>query len=64
MIKGVCPNCGREYFGWALQNRAHQKCDVCGIELCVYDEELEGTVEGMLMKKIVVQQARNRLQLG
>ena len=30
MIKGICPKCGASYYGWALENPLHQKCEYCG----------------------------------
>ena len=46
MLKGVCPECGRVFHGWALQNPEHQHCEVCNVLLVIFDEEVEQTEEG------------------
>lgn len=38
MLKGICPKCGREYYGWALQNEQHHGCGQCGGRLHVVQE--------------------------
>jgi hypothetical protein len=32
-MKGKCPMCGAIYYGWALGNPSHQKCERCGNSL-------------------------------
>ena len=39
MPKGKCPRCGAEYTGWALSNPEHRKCDKCGADLVMTNEE-------------------------
>ena len=34
--KAICPKCGAEYVGWALEHKA-QYCEKCGTELEVKD---------------------------
>ncbi len=38
MLEGKCPNCGSCFYGWALKNPLHQKCNNCGTRLEVWDE--------------------------
>lgn len=38
MLKGICPKCGREYYGWALQNEEYRGCDQCDGRLHVIQE--------------------------
>lgn len=58
MIKGRCPKCGKEYYGWALQEPQHQHCEVCETLLLIYDEELEKTEEGRQQRDFFLQQER------
>ncbi|MEW6417245.1 MAG: hypothetical protein AB1480_03890 [Nitrospirota bacterium] len=37
MPEGICPKCGRVYFGWGLLH-GHNKCD-CGEELVIEGPE-------------------------
>lgn len=39
MPKGNCSKCGRAYYGWALENPEHRKCE-CGGELKVEKAEV------------------------
>ena len=32
-MKGKCPKCGATYYGWALEDPIHQKCEHCGSSL-------------------------------
>ena len=41
MPKGVCPLCGKIYFGWALKERRRQFCDLCGSELVIYEKRAD-----------------------
>ena len=41
MPKGVCPLCGKIYFGWALKERRCQFCDLCGSELVINGKRAE-----------------------
>lgn len=34
-MKGICPNCGKEYYGWALQEEKYQHCGKCGAKLLI-----------------------------
>lgn len=61
MLKGVCPKCGKKYYGWALQEPQHQHCDVCGTLLIIYDEKLEQTEEGRRQVNFHLQQERRAL---
>jgi len=36
VIRGICPECGARFCGWALTNPAFQKCDRCGCELEIF----------------------------
>jgi uncharacterized protein (DUF983 family) len=36
-MKGKCPKCGASYYGWALSNPIHQKCEECGSYLEIHD---------------------------
>jgi len=38
MLKGICPKCGQEYYGWALQDEEHRLCHQCGGKLHVTQE--------------------------
>ncbi len=55
MLKGICPKCGKEYHGWALQTKEHQYCEVCGTLLLVYDEEMEKIEEGRRQREFFLQ---------
>ena len=33
VMKGVCPKCGTVYYGWALDNPLHRKCEECDSHL-------------------------------
>jgi len=35
MIEGKCPNCGRQYYGWALLQPRNQSCSECGAGLLI-----------------------------
>ena len=37
-MKGICPKCGAIYAGWALNNPIEQRCEVCGADLDVFDD--------------------------
>jgi DNA-directed RNA polymerase subunit RPC12/RpoP len=30
MIEGLCPKCGKRYWGWSLKNPRYQSCRECG----------------------------------
>jgi uncharacterized OB-fold protein len=42
-MKGKCPKCGASYYGWALNNPIHQKCEECGGYLEIQD--VKGGIE-------------------
>jgi rRNA maturation endonuclease Nob1 len=33
MPSAVCDNCGKRYYGWALENPEHRTCEECGGDL-------------------------------
>ena len=33
---GKCPQCGEQYYGWALNNPAERYCEICGCGLEIY----------------------------
>ena len=33
VLKGTCPNCRRQYVGWAMESPQHKLCNKCGTEL-------------------------------
>lgn len=35
MLKGICPECGAKYYGWALKYPGNQNCDNCGAALII-----------------------------
>jgi ssDNA-binding Zn-finger/Zn-ribbon topoisomerase 1 len=37
MMEGKCPKCGKNYFGWALQNPRNQSCIKCGTGLLIVE---------------------------
>ena len=37
-LKGVCPKCGRTYYGWALGNPDNQRCEKCKCELVITND--------------------------
>ncbi len=39
MFEGKCLKCGARYFGWALRNPKHQRCDKCGGKLQITDRD-------------------------
>jgi DNA-directed RNA polymerase subunit RPC12/RpoP len=38
VIEGKCPKCGKQYFGWALQNPRNQSCPKCGTGLLIFED--------------------------
>lgn len=38
MPQAICPECGNQYFGWALLNPKHQRCS-CGCALVVINND-------------------------
>ena len=38
MIEGVCPKCGRQYYGWALLQPRNQSCSKCGAGLLITED--------------------------
>jgi rRNA maturation endonuclease Nob1 len=32
-MQGKCKSCGKDWYGWALQNPEHRVCSVCGGEI-------------------------------
>ena len=61
MLKGICPKCGKEYHGWALQTKEHQYCE-CGALLLVFDEQFEKTEEGRQQREFFLRQARQQAE--
>lgn len=59
MLKGVCSKCGRVFYGWALQEREHQRCS-CGAELVVFEEGMDKTEEGRRGRNWAISLARTR----
>jgi DNA-directed RNA polymerase subunit RPC12/RpoP len=45
MIEGVCPRCGRLYYGWALLQPRNQSCPKCGVGLLI-TEDGKKTIQG------------------
>ena len=43
LMKGICPNCGKEYYGWALQEEKYQHCGKCGTKLIITKTGYEKT---------------------
>jgi uncharacterized OB-fold protein len=39
-MKGKCPRCGAIYYGWALGNPLHQRCEQCGGSLEISEGEI------------------------
>ena len=35
MIEGICPKCGRLYYGWSLLQPRNQGCSKCGVGLLI-----------------------------
>ena len=38
MIEGICPKCGRRYYGWALLQPRNQSCPKCGVGLLITED--------------------------
>jgi len=38
VIEGKCPKCGKQYFGWSLQNPRNQSCANCGSGLIILED--------------------------
>ena len=38
-MEGKCPKCKTYYFGCALRNPRHQRCDRCGAPLKIIEQE-------------------------
>ena len=45
MIKGICPKCGRRYYGWVLLQPRNQSCSNCGVGLLI-TEDGKRTIQG------------------
>jgi hypothetical protein len=37
-LKGVCPKCGKAYYGWALGNPNNQRCEGCKTDLVITND--------------------------
>jgi hypothetical protein len=37
-LKGVCPKCGKAYYGWALGNPNNQRCEGCKMDLVITND--------------------------
>jgi DNA-directed RNA polymerase subunit RPC12/RpoP len=38
VIEGKCPKCGKQFFGWSLQNPRNQSCSNCGSGLLILED--------------------------
>ena len=38
VIEGKCPKCGKQFFGWSLQNPRNQSCSNCGSGLIILED--------------------------
>jgi hypothetical protein len=38
MIEGICPKCGRRFYGWALLQPCNQTCPKCRIGLLITED--------------------------
>ena len=38
MITGMCPRCGRRYYGWSLREPRNQSCAICGTGLLIIED--------------------------
>ena len=38
MIAGMCPRCGRRYYGWSLREPLNQSCAICGTGLLITED--------------------------
>ena len=38
MIAGMCPRCGRRYYGWSLREPHNQSCAICGTGLLITED--------------------------
>ena len=38
MIEGKYPKCGKQFFGWSLQNPRNQSCSNCGSGLLILED--------------------------
>jgi DNA-directed RNA polymerase subunit RPC12/RpoP len=45
MIEGICPKCGRRFYGWALVQPPNQSCPKCGVGLLI-TEDGKKTIQG------------------
>lgn len=61
MLKGICPKCGKVFYGWALQNPEHQHCE-CGALLLIFDERIEQTEEGRRNRDFCLERARQLIR--
>jgi hypothetical protein len=41
LLKGRCPKCGAQYYGWTLLNPQNQTCERCGIVLEISEEGIQ-----------------------
>ena len=46
MIEGLCPKCGRRYYGWSLLQPRNQSCTKCGVGLLITEDDGEKTIQG------------------
>ena len=37
-MEGICPLCGAHYYGWALDSSLKHRCDICHVELKIFDD--------------------------
>lgn len=37
-MEAICPKCGALYYGWSLDNPRKHRCDICHVDLKIFDD--------------------------
>jgi uncharacterized protein (DUF983 family) len=59
-MKGVCPKCGKVYYGWALANPEVQRCGECGSVLVTQRDAAAPRAGSALMRAAMHDVLANR----
>jgi hypothetical protein len=61
MIEGICPKCGRRYYGWALLQPCNQACPKCEMGLLI-TEDSKNTIQGY--SPFIAEEYKIKLHIG
>jgi len=61
-MKGKCPKCGASYYGWALENPLHQRCEQCGSSLEISEGQICTGTSYSVLSYLEYRINRNRMK--